>query len=397
MTTAAATAAMAHAPPRARRFALISGDFVKTGGMDRANYALAAHLARLGDTEVHLVSHRIAADLEASPAVVLHRVPKPLNSYLLGSPFIHRQGRRVAEALAVGGARVVVNGGNCFFGDVNWVHHVHASDPHDPRGGPLNRVKGRLNYRNMLREERKAVAMARLVVTTCERNRADLVDRLGVDDRKIRTAYYGIDAEVFRPIAADERPALRRRLGLPEDRPLVAFVGALGDRRKGFDTLFAAWKVLCASPSWDADLVVVGSGAELPSWKARAEADGALARRIHFLGFRRDVPDIFRACDAHCLPSRYEGYSLVTQEALCCGLPAFITQASGIAERYPEGLRGLVLPDPEDLDDLVARLRSWWGAREAYRASVADFAAALRSCTWDDMAAQVVAHIEGAA
>jgi len=397
MTTAAEIAPTAPARALPRRFALVSGDFVKTGGMDRANHALASHLARRGDAEVHLVSHRIAADLEASPAVVLHRVPKPLNSYMLGSPLIHREGRRVAARMAAAGARVVVNGGNCFFGDVNWVHHVHASDPHDPRGGPLNRIKGRLNYRTWIREERKAVAMARLVVTTCQRNRADLAGRLGVDDRKIRTAYYGIDAEIFRPADDAQRAALRRRLGLPEGRPLVAFVGALGDRRKGFDTLFAAWKALCGSPSWDADLVVAGSGAELPAWKARAGADAALADRIHFLGFRRDVPDILRACDAHCLPSRYEGYSLVTQEALCCGLPAFITHASGIAERYPEGLRALVLPDPEDLDDLVSRLRSWWGDRPSYRASVADFAADLRSRSWDDMAAEVVAYIEGAA
>ena len=396
MTTAAAQAAP-KAPTRTRRFALISGDFVKTGGMDRANYALAAHLARRGDAEVHLVSHRIAPDLEASPAVTLHRVPKPLNSYMLGAPLIHRMGLREARKLAAAGARVVVNGGNCFFGDVNWMHHVHASDPHDPKGHALNRLKGRINYRNWLREERKAVRMAGLVITTCERNRADIVERFGVDDRRIRTAYYGIDPQVFRPADDAERAALRSRLGLPADKPLVAFVGALGDRRKGFDTLFAAWKALCESPSWEADLVVVGSGAELPHWKAAAEEAGALARRIHFLGFRRDAPDIFRACDAHCLPSRYEGYSLVTQEALCCGLPAFITRASGIAERYPEGLRDLVLPDPEDLDDLIARLRSWGDRREHYRGAVADFAAGLRAYTWDDMAAKVVAHVEGEA
>ena len=376
------------------RFALVSGDFVKTGGMDRANYALAAHLANREGAEVHLITHRAAPDLEASPRVTVHRVPKPLNSYMLGAPLIHRMGRRVAGRLAAGGARVVVNGGNCFVGDVNWVHHVHASDPHDPKGGPLNRLKGRLNYRNWLKEERKAVNMARLVVTTCERNRRDLVERLGVDDRRIRVAYYGIDAKVFRPADDAERGELRARLGLPPDRPLVAFVGALGDRRKGFDTLFDAWKILCESPTWEADLVVVGSGAELPHWEARAKASATLASRVHFLGFREDAPDIFRACDAHCLPSRYEGYSLVTQEALACGLPAFITAASGIAERYPEGLRDLVLPDPEDLDDLVDRLRSWGGRRGEYRGRVAAFAEALRACTWDDMAARVVAHVE---
>ena len=48
---------------RTRRFALISGDFVKTGGMDRANYALAAYLAGRGDARSTWSSHRAARDL----------------------------------------------------------------------------------------------------------------------------------------------------------------------------------------------------------------------------------------------------------------------------------------------------------------------------------------------
>ena len=163
---------------------------------------------------------------------------------MLGAPLISTGwGGDWAARLAALGARVVVNGGNCFCGDVNWVHHVHASDPHDPKGGPLRRLKGRIDYRNWLREERKAVNMARLVVTTCERNRRDLVERLGVDDRRIRTAYYGIDPSVFRPAADDERAATPPTgSACPRAAPWSRSSAALGDRRKGFDTLFAAWK-----------------------------------------------------------------------------------------------------------------------------------------------------------
>ena len=43
---------------------IVAGDFVRTGGMDAANHALASFLAR-GGRETHLVAHRVADDLAA--------------------------------------------------------------------------------------------------------------------------------------------------------------------------------------------------------------------------------------------------------------------------------------------------------------------------------------------
>ena len=115
---------------------------------------------------------------------------------------------------------------------------------------------------------------------------------------------------------------VRKSLGLA-DRPWVGFVGQLGNRVKGFDTLYAAWRQLCQRPEWDANLLVVGSGAELPAWQARATADG-LAERIAFLGFRSNVSAALAACDAVAHPTRYDAYGLGVHEALCRGLPAIV-------------------------------------------------------------------------
>src|SRR5262249_16456606 len=115
---------------------------------------------------------------------------------------------------------------------------------------------------------------------------------------------------------------------------------------------------------------------------------------LRFLGFRRDVPDIFRACDAHVLPSRYEGYSLVTQEALACGLPAFVSRASGIAERYPESLHDLLIDDPEDVGALPDRLRRWAPHAGRARGAMAPLVESIRGFSWDDMAGRMAATIE---
>ncbi|MDE2507573.1 MAG: glycosyltransferase family 4 protein [Planctomycetota bacterium] len=371
------------------RYVLVAADVVKTGGMDRANYALAAHLANQG-RDVHLVSFRIGDALLHNPNITWHKVPKLLRSDLLSLPILNQFGRAWARRL---GGQVIVNGGNCVWNDVNWLHHLNVLD-HPPLVGSWpRRFKRTVARRYFIARERASLRRARLIVTTCERNRNDLLNWLDIPADRVEVVYYGTDPELFRPAAPHEKAALRAAAGLPADVPIAGFVGALGDRRKGFDTLFEAWRMLASDPAWDAVLAVVGAGSELPAWRARAEAAG-LTQKLIFLGFRRDVPTLFRAFDAHVLPSRYEGYSLVTQEALCCGLPAFVTAAAGIAERYPDDLRDLLIPNPNDPADLAARLRAWQADPNRWSRPLAPFAESLRAYTWDHMAARFVLALD---
>jgi glycosyltransferase involved in cell wall biosynthesis len=376
-------------------FALVSGDFVKTGGMDRANYALAAELARRGH-RVHLVAHRVAPELLALPTVTAHQVPKVAGSYCLSSPLLNWAGRRWGRRLSGIGGRVVVNGGNCSFGDVNWVHYLHSAYTPEVCGRWPHRLRRRLVHRLDQRSERGSLARARLIIANSDATRRALIGSYGLEPARIHTVYYGADPNLFYPPSPRERLAARDRMGWPQARWLVAFVGALGDRRKGFDTAFAAWQDLCRDPGWDAELIVIGTGAELPAWQARATSAG-VGDRVRFLGFRRDVPELLRACDALVSPTRYEAYGLNVHEALCCGLPALVSASAGVAERYPPELNALLLPDPDDATDLATRLRACRTAVECYRPVLSSLAVALRRYTWSDMGRQILDRIEAAA
>jgi glycosyltransferase involved in cell wall biosynthesis len=381
-------------------YLIVSGDFVKIGGMNQPNYELARYLADEG-FETHLVGYRVADDLARHPGVTFHRVPKPGGSYFLSQPLMNRLGRRWARALAAADGRVIVNGACCDWDDVNWVHHVQAVFAPQVTGGWARRLKNRAQRRVDLAAERRIVPHAKLAVTDTERMKRDIVQRLGFPAERAHAVYLGIDPALFRPPTADERAAARARIGAvhsasARERPLVAFIGALGDTRKGFDTLFGAWATLCAEQAWDADLVVVAMGGELPAWKARAASAG-IAPRIRFLGFDRDdtfVARVLWGCDALVLPSRYEGYGRPVQEALCCGIPALVSRASGIAEQYPAELRELIIPDAEDVTDLASRLIRWRTAADAWREKIRPFSAALREHTWRRMAEQIVAIVE---
>jgi glycosyltransferase involved in cell wall biosynthesis len=365
---------------------LVSAAFVKTGGQDRANFALASYLARHG-YPLHLVSHRVAGEIGSSAHVHLHAAPHPLGWDLLGEPFLQQMGHSWARRLA--DARVVANGGNCAWPDVNWVHYVHAAYAPGHEGGVARRTKQKLAHRLFLHDERRALRSARVVIANSRRTARDLIERVGVSADRIRVVYYGIDADEFRPGTVAERSQTRADLGWPTERPVVLFIGALGDKRKGFDTLFAAWQRLSRISRFDPLLVVIGRGAMLTEWQRRAIDEG-LAGSMTFLGFRDDVPRLVRAADLLVAPTRYEAYGLGVHEALCCGLPAVVSSDAGVAERYPDGLLDLLLPHADDADDLAERIDRSLDDHAGLLTRMQPFSAQLRARTWDDMAHDIV-------
>jgi glycosyltransferase involved in cell wall biosynthesis len=182
-------------------------------------------------------------------------------------------------------ARVVVNGGNCDWHDINWAHSVHhAWPPYDYYAPLWFKLKSRIDKSIARRRERAALINSRIVIANSERTRQDLITKLRVPAQKIHRIYLGADSPLG-PITTGERIAARAWLGKDSDRPLAVFVGALGfDTNKGIDTLFAAWRRLCASPDWDVDLIVAGGGRGVESWRGRIEQAG-LASRMRMLGF----------------------------------------------------------------------------------------------------------------
>ena len=364
---------------------LVSGDFALNGGMDRANLELARFLA--AEQPVHLVTHRVADELSENPNITVHRVPRPFGRHLLAQPLLARAGRKWASRLAGDGFRVVVNGGNCLWPDINWLHCVHAAYPSPAVGGFSRRLKINAVHRLNRWSERRSIRQARLVICNSRRTARDAVELLGVAPEHTRIVYLGCDPAELPLVTESEHRATRNRLGWDE-RPWVAFVGQLGNRVKGFDTLYSAWRSLCADPAWDANLAVIGEGPTRSEWEARVASDGH-AGRIQFLGFRTDVPAVLAGCDAIVAPSRYDAYGLGVHEALCRGLPAIVSAVAGVAERYPPDMAELILPDPENARDLADRLKHWRANLDSFRQRIRPLADELRSRTWADMARDI--------
>ena len=373
------------------RWLLATGDFTTLGGMDRANHALASYLARRGDT-VSLIAHRIDPELASLAGIEAHLVERPFGAHLAGAPLLARAAARAARALGPAD-RVLMNGGNGAIGMPTWIHYLHAAHTPERSASPRARLSSFVSRPYFLAREQRAIDAAPIVICNSERTARDAETLYNVPRSRLRVIYYGCDARLFGCVGADERRAARASMQVRDGRRVAVFVGALGDRRKGFDVLFDAWHTLSRDSLWDVDLLVAGAGAEAAAWTERTQAAG-LARSVRLLGFRSDVQTVLAAADVLVHPARYEAYGLGVHEALCRGIPAIVTAAAGVAERYPKPLSSLIVPSPPQPDALVSALRAWRAHADEWRSRTEQAAEVLRARTWDDMADDIAAALD---
>jgi glycosyltransferase involved in cell wall biosynthesis len=392
ITTPASEAVEALQPRAEVPWVIVAGGFHSFGGMDRANAALARYL--LGEErEVHLVAHDIEETLRTNPRARIHLVPRYAGSFLIGEFKLDRCARRVAANAAADsrGAHVVVNGGNCPWPDINWVHCVHrawkASDLRAPR---WFKIKNRADRWLARCREDIALRRARVVIANSERTRRDLINLLSLNPDRVHRIYPGVDPELRSPTPL-ERAHARDALGVPRDSLIAAFVGTLGyDCNKGFDTLLSAWTELARNLDWDVQLLVAGGGRGSGRWQ-NVIAELGISSRVRMLGFSDQVYKLLAAADLLVSPVRYEGYGLNVLEALCRDVPAMVSANAGVAEHYPLELRELLIDDPNDYRTLAGKLRMWRNTIDYWQQRVRPLARRLRQHTWTEMARQFVA------
>ena len=355
--------------------------------MDRANLALAQYLAKTNNkTPVHLVGHRISETLLQSPNIKFHKVPKPLHSNWLGEPLLNLYGQSVARRLQQ--PCVIVNGGNCRtnLASINWVHYVHGAwDPSTVstrKSSLMSHSKQRFSHQSALRQERIALSQSPLMISNSHLTKRQIVDIYQIDPSFIKVVYYGTDPEEFSPVTSEERDSARLELNLDQNRPVIAFVGALSDSRKGFDILYDAWERVGRQSGWDGELIVVGSG-KLVSYYESLQRSGSGPKGIRFLGFRNDVRKILAASDLLVSPSRYEAYGLNVHESLCRNIPVLVSESSGVAERFPKSEGEDAFRMTLNGHNLAEKLIHWRNHMSKYAEKAAKAGEILREYSWD--------------
>jgi len=151
-----------------------------------------------------------------------------------------------------------------------------------------------------------------------------------------------------------DRAAVRANWNIPEDATVAVFCAKL-QQWKGPKDLLEAFAQADVPNSY---LVYAGDGPEKGNLERRANELG-LADRVKFLGFvnQSQLPSTYCASDFLVLPSLFEPFGLVVNEAMLCGLPVVVSDRVGAKFDLvrPEE-NGYVFP-AGDVDVLAATLR----------------------------------------
>jgi glycosyltransferase involved in cell wall biosynthesis len=334
------------------RVTVIAPEISHNGGQQRVLLYVVRHLLQQGHT-VQAVTRAVDESLRTFPTLTVHRVPLPERPMLVGYLGFLILASGIARRLPPGD--VVLNTENTALvpADLAYSHNCHASFRRrrlKTLESPIRTIYGNaFDTVNMVTEGLIYRRLSRVDVAVSRRHRDELVREAHVPPERVQVVYNGVDTSAFTPPASgDEWATLRARLGLPAAARLLLFAGDLRSPRKGLDTVLRA---MTALPG-DVQLVVAGVASRSP-YPAEARRLG-LADRVHFIGFRRDLADVMRACDIFVLPTYFDTFGLPILEAMACGLPPITTVLAGASELITSGVDGLVIADPNDAEALTA-------------------------------------------
>lgn len=165
----------------------------------------------------------------------------------------------------------------------------------------------------------------------------------------------GVDTSRFSASGTPEqRLEKRRELGIPEDAYMVLTVGEL-TKRKNQKVLLDA---LARQNDPNVHYVLCGKGDQRDALQQQTRELG-IADRVHFLGYRMDVPEIYRAADCFAFSSIHEGLPFALMEAMQTGLPIVASRIRGNVDLIDDGIGGILcdVHDSEQYREGLEKIR----------------------------------------
>jgi glycosyltransferase involved in cell wall biosynthesis len=202
-------------------------------------------------------------------------------------------------------------------------------EPREP--SPFKRFLKRIIWPRIFR-----LADQVIVVSTPGR---EMVQSLGIPPERIALLPNVVDNQWWRS-ASDkvDRAAVRSSWNIEKDARVIVFCAKLQEWKRPAHLLQA----FAQAQVPNSFLVIAGEGPSRANLEAEAKHLG-VSDRVRFLGFvnQSQLPAVYTASDLMVLPSEYEPFAMVVNEAMLCGCPVVVSDHVGSA-------RDLVVPVAPD-------------------------------------------------
>ena len=195
----------------------------------------------------------------------------------------------------------------------------------------------------------------------------ELIRTLGIPSERITLTPYAVDNEWWKAESAKvDRGEVRASWGVSGQQPVILFCAKLAPWKRPMDLLRAFSQAQAKLPG--AQLIFAGDGAQRAELEAESVRLG-LQQRIRFLGFvnQSQLPALYTAADLLVLPSEYEPFAVVVNEAMCCGCPVMVSDRVGAARDLVAPVRTDFVFPTGDVPALASALQLAFADRQKLR------------------------------
>lgn len=188
-----------------------------------------------------------------------------------------------------------------------------------------------------------------LTVSNSEYVRNVLVEKVGVDPRKLRVVFNGVDINRLNDVNNARISDLRLKVGLDESHYIIALVGRIAPE-KNHKCLIRAMSRLVPL---DAKVKVLFFGNE-HDLDLKKELIGEILRydlgeHFIFCGPQEDMAAVYAMSDVVVLPSLWESFPNVVVEAMATGTPVVVSDVSDNSKIISDGKSGYIFRRDDDV------------------------------------------------
>jgi glycosyltransferase involved in cell wall biosynthesis len=315
------------------------------GGVEIATYNIASHLAKKGH-QVHVITlwdsglpevgieqgftvHRIRLPRVKSIGVLIFWFRILLSLKKIDYDIIHVQSVTIALPAYLAGK----------FFKKPYLVCGHGFDLYFP--WRFKKIISKLIMKN-----------ASAVIALTENMRKDMQK---IYPREVLVIPNGIDGDKFAVLSNKE--ALRKKIGVNNSDKIIVFVGTLRPV-KNVKSLVRAIPILIPEEP-NIKLILVGGGSQV-DYLRKMVKELHLEKSVSFTGEISNEKAIsyLTAADIFVLPSLSEGFSIVSLEAMACGLPVIATKVGVLPEIIENGVNGFLIDsgEPKEIAEKVLQL-----------------------------------------
>jgi glycosyltransferase involved in cell wall biosynthesis len=192
-----------------------------------------------------------------------------------------------------------------------------------------------------------------------------ILEKLGVRAKHIWVVHNAIHTSETTGDAAGFRSKISKQLSLPKEALWCVTAGRMSPE-KGYEDLIQSIAQMGAHAA-KCCFLFCGEGPCRAQLEKQVQSHN-LGERIRFVGFRRDLQDIFQAMDMLILPSHSEGLPNVVLEAFSFGKAVVATSVGGVPELVEDGQNGILVPpgNPQSLAEAIIRCAENRMMRESF-------------------------------